>query len=333
MAGWKLKAGELNDQKMDDDRYWSLFNFVFSDSSMKRNTYKFGLVKAILDNLFNGTETENGVYISYYDLFAKFAENYWNLVVKYNLRQMRKDKRSELSRLEVILMDTIHDNCVLEKLEFESIEAEQKKQIIKKVMTECKRCVIGALYEDFEGALYGFDLADEGLYLSYKGYEFMLRHKMELEKLNYYSWAKFLEKINEDSVLVKVIDKLELSTPKRNNLSVYQSVMEREFGECNCFYCGKKLKRLSVHVDHVIPWSFVKDDKIWNLVLSCAQCNEKKHNRIPVKDYILQLEKRNHEVQNVDNAIVQRDFSMYSDRLIERMAAYAKRSGIKEYSV
>ena len=100
---------------------------------------------------------------------------------------MRKDKRSELSRLEVILMDTIHDNCVLENLEFESIEAEQKKQIIKKVMTECKRCVIGALYEDFEGALYGFDLADEGLYLSYKGYEFMLRHKMELEKLNYYS--------------------------------------------------------------------------------------------------------------------------------------------------
>lgn len=57
MAGWNLKFGELKDNDVSDDRYWSLFNFVFSDSSRKRNTYKFGLIKSILDNLFNGTET------------------------------------------------------------------------------------------------------------------------------------------------------------------------------------------------------------------------------------------------------------------------------------
>ncbi len=39
----------------------------------------------------------------------------------------------------------------------------------------------------------------------------MLRHKTELERLNYYSWAKFLKGVNDDNALVRVIDKLEVS--------------------------------------------------------------------------------------------------------------------------
>lgn len=39
--------------------------------------------------------------------------------------------------------------------------------------------------------------------LNYCVYEFMLKYKAELEKLNYYAWAKFLEQINDDNALVK----------------------------------------------------------------------------------------------------------------------------------
>lgn len=42
-----------------------------------------------------------------------------------------------------------------------------------------------------------------------------------------------------------------------------------------------------MHVDHFIPWSFVKDDKIWNFVLSCPTCNVKKNNRVPNKDFLI----------------------------------------------
>ena len=330
MAGWNLKFGELKDQDVNEEKYWSLFNFVFSDSSRKRNTYKFGLIKSILDNLFNGSDTDAGFYISYYDLFAKFAENYWNLVVKYDLRQMRKDTKSELSRLEVILKSAVEKNGILEQLEFESIDSKQKEQIIRQVTTECKRCVVGALYEDFEGTFYSFILMNQGIYVSYKAYEFMLKYKTEIENLNYYAWAKFLEKINNDDVLVRVIDKLELSTPRRNNLSVYREILRKEFQECNCFYCGKTLRKV-IHVDHLIPWSFVKDDKIWNFVLACPSCNIKKSNRIPGRDYIIRLEKRNKDIQLLDNVIVQADFKVYSDDLLGRMWQYAKLSGIKEF--
>ncbi len=53
MSGWNLKSGEIRDFTVSEERFWALFNYVFSDSCRKRNTYKFGLVKAILDNLFN----------------------------------------------------------------------------------------------------------------------------------------------------------------------------------------------------------------------------------------------------------------------------------------
>lgn len=62
MAGWDLKFGSITEYSPSDERLWSLFNFVFSDSSRKRNSYKFGLIKSLLDNVFNGKKTTNGVY-------------------------------------------------------------------------------------------------------------------------------------------------------------------------------------------------------------------------------------------------------------------------------
>lgn len=331
MSGWDLKSGSVTEYDISEDRIWSLFNFVFSDSSRKRNTYKFGLVKSLLDNVFNGHQKSDGVYFTYEELFARFAENYWNLVIKYDLRQMRPDEKSIYTKVESILKQATAEDQILVNLEFEAIEEKKKQQIIKKVTTECKKCVVGALYDDFDGVIYSFDLKAPGLTLNYCVYDFMLRHKSELEKLNYYSWAKFLEQVNDDNALIRVIDKLELATPRREDLSVYREILRREFEEDTCFYCGKKLQK-AIHVDHFIPWSFVKDDKIWNFVLSCPTCNEKKNNRVPTKDYLIRIEDRNKKIQLLNNTVIQTEFAGYNDDLISRMWSYAKMSGIKEYS-
>lgn len=330
MAGWNVKCGFITEYNVSEERLWSLFNFVFSDSSKKRNTYKFGLLKSLLDNVFNGEKTNQGIFYSYEEIFARFAENYWNLVIKYDLRQMRNDGKSFLSKVEKILKAAVDENKILLSLEFSAVDENKKSEIIKQVTKECKNCVIGALYDDFDGIIYSFDLKEKGIILNYCVHEFMLKYKMELEKLNYYSWAKFLEQVNDDSVLIRVIEKLELATPKRQDLSVYREILRREFEEDICFYCGRKLKR-EIHVDHFIPWSFVKDDKIWNFVLSCQTCNERKNNRVPTKDYLIRIEDRNRKVQTLQNSLVRIEFEGYSDDLITRMRSYAKLSGIKEF--
>lgn len=329
MAGWNLKAGPITEYVVSEDKIWSLFNYVFSDACKKRNTYKFGLIKSLLDSVFSGEVTEQGVRHSYEELFGRFAYNYWNLVVKYDLRQMRKDGKSEFSKVELILKDAIKGNEILTNLEFESLDSDTKYKIIKQVTAECKRFVIGALYDDFDGIIYSFNLKEDGIVLNPRVYDFMLKYKAELEKLNYYAWARFLEQINDDNVLVRVIDKLELATPKREDLSVYREILRREFEENTCFYCGKKLGK-NIHVDHFIPWSFVKDDKLWNFVLSCAKCNERKSNRLPKQDFLIRIEERNKGIQVTDNIIVQKDFEGYSQDLLNRMWKYAKMSGLKE---
>ena len=53
---------------------------------------------------------------------------------------------------------------------------------------------------------------------------------------------------------------------------LWQDIMEVQ--EIRDVFTGQPVKKKKYDIDHFIPWSFVKDDKIWNLVLSCAECNE-----------------------------------------------------------
>ena len=331
MAGWNLKNGVITDYEVSEDQIWSLFSFVFSDSSRKRNSYKFGLIKSLLDLAFSGTSTEQGVYYSYEQIFTRFTENYWNLVNKYDLRQMRKDDRSTLSKIETIIKSEVDKNNVLATLEFESINSSKRREIVTTVTRECKKCVIGALYEDFGGVLYSFDLKGDGLFLNKRVHLFIMKYKREIEQLNYYSWARFLEQVNDDDVLIRVIDKLELSTPRRNDLSVYRQILRNEFEENTCFYCGKKLNK-SIHVDHFIPWSFMKDDKMWNFVLSCPSCNVKKSNKIPARIYLSRLLERNRKLCDLNNPIVEMDFVSFDEVLFLNVWEYAQKGGFKVFN-
>lgn len=87
MQGWKLREGVLVQDKVSEDEFWSLFNYVFSDACHKTITYKFGLIKSICDQIYDWYE-EQGIFLSHERIFLKFTENYWNLVNKYHLKQM-----------------------------------------------------------------------------------------------------------------------------------------------------------------------------------------------------------------------------------------------------
>lgn len=58
---------------------------------------------------------------------------------------------------------------------------------------------------------------------------------------------------------------------------------------------GKKVKHMDngVSVDHVIPWSFMYSDDLWNLVFVHRACNSRKSNTIPSEAEIAALKERN----------------------------------------
>ena len=59
------------------------------------------------------------------------------------------------------------------------------------------------------------------------------------------------------------------------------------------FYSGKTLDSKDISVDHVIPWSFMYSDDIWNLVLTSRSINSSKSNSVPDEIDIDRLNKQN----------------------------------------
>lgn len=139
----------------------------------------------------------------------------------------------------------------------------------------------------------------------------------------YTGWAKFLERVNEESSATKLLDKIDKSA-KRNNLSFYRQILFDEFESKNCFYCGKPLSPNKVHVDHFIPWSFIKDDNLWNLVLACPSCNAKKNDKLPVRSYLDSIIERN---RHIIVELHRPEMRNYQASIISRVYDWAKLNG------
>ena len=289
-AGYALKEGTYIDRPLSDDEMWSAFAYLFSSKSVNDTSYKFGFLKSILDNLYN---TDDKLSLSFNQLFSKFAEIYWNLVLKHHIRQKNPGKLNRQSELEKALLYGKEKYGILEDIPFESLSDEMKIDICHRVKMKCKENVVGALYADLGGLFYSFSKSEEWIQINPQMYEFVCKHKVAIEKLNYYEWAKFLEKVNEDRAVDHLLSKINESTlHTRNSLAYYRDILFQEF-ENKCFYCGKPVTKRSVEVDHFIPWSFIKDDQIWNFVLACPECNNRKRDKLAGMNYLIKISERN----------------------------------------
>lgn len=330
-AGHLLKTGNFTSETPSENELWAAFNYVFSSSSSNTTSYKFGFLKSILDNLLNAELLADQLYyyIPYSVLFDKFTENYWNLIAKYRLKQLKRNKRSYTSKIETIINDAIADNPLLIHIGYLELPQNIRKRLISRVSSDCNRYVIGALYKDLGGYVYSFDKENsQGIFLSQCAFNFMIKYKKPIETMNYYAWAKFLEICNKPDDTVNLIDKLELSTPKRSDLNYFRKILYEEFEENTCFYCGKQIKNVS-HVDHFIPWKYVHEDKLWNFVISCPACNEKKREKLAPKIYLEKIEVRNLKMQTNGNSNIKIEFSTYSDSLLRNLYFYAQISGYR----
>ena len=322
-AGASLSEGLYKTDHLSDDEMWSAFAYLFSPKAKHSASYKYGFLKAILDNLYN---TDDRLILTFDQLFSKFAEIYWNLVLKHNIRQAPAIAGGKTTKLEQALWEAKSRCPVADELPFESIPADVKDYVCRRVKIDCKENVVGALYGDLQELLYSFSKKGEYIRFNPVMYEFICKHKIVIEKMNYYEWAKYLEKINSDDVMDHLLTKIDESA-KRNNLEYYRNILFEEF-ENKCFYCGKPLTKNTVHVDHFIPWSFIKDDNLWNFVLACPKCNISKNDKLASKPQLDLLIKRNEHI------LVERpDLSLmrnYQAQRLVKIYAWAAENGYKD---
>lgn len=322
MAGFDLKQGEYRKGKLSDDEMWSAFAFLFSSKSVNDTSYKFGFLKSILDNLYN---VDENLTLTFDQLFSKFTEIYWNLVLKYKIRQKKMTTNGRKSAIEVELYSAQERYNLDPEIPYESLSPEMMLDINRRVKAKCKINVVGALYSDLEELFYSFSKSEEKLTFNPQMYEFVCKHKIAIEKINYYEWARFLEKANKDDVMDHLLAKIDESA-KRNNLKYYRDILFSEF-EDRCFYCNKKVTAEHVDVDHFIPWSFIKDDNLWNFVLACPSCNNSKRDKLADNRFLDLLISRNETILIEKH----KEMKHYSAERLLKIYEFAKGNGFGDW--
>ncbi|MGI6594664.1 MAG: HNH endonuclease domain-containing protein [Christensenellales bacterium] len=337
IPGYLLKEGPVKPYASEEEMWENLSAFFIGRAKFD-TTYKFALLKSILDNLFN---VEKDLTLSFDSIFAKFSELYWSLVAKYELNQKAANVRNARSKVEQIIDKYLIEYDIDRDTPFDSLSSSIQLKLVKEIGKECRHNVFGAFYGDTDGFIYGFSKKEEKIYLSKASYAFLCKHKTVIEKSNYFEWVKFLEKVNPMESSYQLAKKLDDST-KRENLGFYRDYLLKEFHIKNCFYCSKTLAR-KIEVDHFIPWSFVKDDKSWNLVLACKDCNSSKSDTLAHNKFIPIIQKRNCELLDMskkeiitssskvkrEKDFIIKDFQNYDNEKINRVYNTAVSNGFK----
>ena len=121
--------------------------------------------------------------------------------------------------------------------------------------------------------------------------QFLIDYKKLVEYVAISGWVRFTEQFTSAP---RLHDKIDGTNVRRGAVSQWcNSLMAMQNGKC--FY-DKSHDMASPEVDHVLPWSFVLEDKTWNLALACHKCNNEKRDRLANIDTLEWLCARNEKI-------------------------------------
>lgn len=128
-------------------------------------------------------------------------------------------------------------------------------------------------------------------------HNFMLRQAPILESALLALLVQFLEKVN---TVPNLSQKLLVATEEyhfQRNIPEGEKQRLFEYQQDICFYCGKKVdpQQEKMQADHFIPYTYIFESQIWNIVGACPQCNLKKSNRITQETYLDKIVSRNRD--------------------------------------
>ena len=152
---------------------------------------------------------------------------------------------------------------------------------------------------------------DDGqcLKMHHEALSFMSRNYVVLRYSVLARWSLRLENLNPS--MIKIMTKLSREKIKRSALKKFHDMLIKYVD--TCFYCDTRLGD-DTEVDHFIPWSYVLEDNLWNMVLACGSCNRKKGNQLPDVHRLEDIYAQNSRLRN---SSLEGEFAEYEDKRLE----------------
>lgn len=316
MAGGSDEGARFSFKDWSDRAFHDRFISIIKRGTMN-NTYKFAWARFLLDYSYDsgkiprmfeeaGMTTEqhvaNNSRIKYSEIARYFFVYYWPLTCKTRLRQ------GPVTQPPVIT--TKIEEEFTEKAYPQSVD-----QIIRKERAKVNRCLEKISMIGLKDVAHRFQRVNKvevrmfyqfaagppdksgnrkldrkgGILLNSNAGRFLRENYEALSGALMAEWLKAIEKHNFGSP--NLAGRLSGHYGRRNQRK-FLPVLEA-FGR-DCFYCGKYLETgKCIHVDHVLPFDYMGDTELWNLVLACQGCNCKKLCSLPPAQYVNKLMHRN----------------------------------------
>ncbi|MGA8574338.1 MAG: HNH endonuclease [Candidatus Cybelea sp.] len=254
----------------------------------KSASYKPALLKALV----RCCRQSDDLRIPLDAIGREFTKLYWNQTVVYHLRQAASlSKESMAVKLTRRTAQTYkaHDLAELPARGRAKIDRQMSKLLTVNVLS-----AFHASRPPGMPLLYRWEPGQDHVVITPTAHSFLKAQAAALELIANFYWAEFLEGCNR--LAPRIVQKVSRDGASRKSLQKYLNILRAE-SNVQCFYCVAPLgDNLATAVDHVIPWSFLLEDDLWDLVLACTRCNSAKSDWLPDRAFIEKLLFRNREL-------------------------------------
>lgn len=274
------------------------------------NSYKMVWAKAIVDL---ATEDPNRTSIPLDAIAERVISYYWNLHIFFDPEGRTLRQGSNSSKPPEILQ------CVLGwiqdykriKTEYKPVFYERMTQADRSKLAISSSIVALLLKKDVRHrflnlngkslALYDYKLDDDNLIVATDLCKQLSEYQDILHEAILFRWTQILEGFNRTTPRIAAKVRIMQDIKRRNSsLKKFNEWLLIENPMQTCALCGHKIKAAKdISVDHVIPWSFLYSDDIWNLSFTHNTCNSQKLNTPPSKSLIDEQQKRNQHLHSL----------------------------------
>lgn len=279
------------------------------------NAYKFALARAIV-KLSRNLDI-NQLFIGKRDLASCFLEYYWPLETTYHIRQEidpNKDPLVMMNLRRLMKEGVVEQGGSLVEFKKRSlkeydelldvIEKDALDDVVPRFHTVQSKNVSPMLYR-FTGKI---GKAGDGITLSSDAKAALHDYGQVIDYMAIAAWAGFTEHF---TTAPRLLEKISGQKPVRQSLSDWRPALV-EIQRGHCFYCQTRIEN-QAEVGHVLPWSFVLEDRTWNLVLACKQCNAAKGDCLSDSPMLHQLLARNDLITELELTVGEKFLRHFED--------------------
>ncbi|MGB7595158.1 MAG: HNH endonuclease domain-containing protein [Erysipelotrichaceae bacterium] len=268
------------------------------------NTYKLAWGRAIVEICSFNNDSSDELVIPFVDIAELVLKYYWNQTFFFRLSQGPKNHIPKIQKITEELIQhyqatnqsAIPDWFEKAKPLLSSDQTFYNREL-NKIANTLKQDVCWR-FPNVAGEvcpIYELDMDKMIIKLSGDQVASIKEYNFILSQLLNYRWAQLLEKYNQAPRIISKVKGLSDETIRRSSLSKFKEILLLEYpdGQVKDFYSGDLLDPNDMTLDHVIPWSFMYSDDIWNLVITSKSNNSSKGNSVPTEVMIEHLKQRN----------------------------------------